>query len=154
MVSRHGLYETDDGHEDLSAAIAQDFLKSQNVSDENIVKVKSLILVTKINAVPQNHLEKIMKDADCGHTATAHYFEVAEDLKKEILYKTGEEMDDLLMLQTTSKDNWIKQAEYLQANLTEEAIENAFKNLPIEAQDQEAEKIKNHFIKRRNHLVE
>ena len=70
-------------HEDESIVIAKDFLSSQNCSEKDIDAVCNLILATKIDYVPKNQLEKIIRDADCAHIGSKSYLEVSELLRKE-----------------------------------------------------------------------
>lgn len=59
---------------------------------------------------------------------------------------------DLAFLKTANKEDWIKQAAYIKANLTNEDIENAFANLPKEVQDETLQKIKQNLKSRRDDL--
>ncbi len=59
---------------------------------------------------------------------------------------------DRNFLQTTSKDEWVKQAKYIQQNLSDAVIEEAFKKLPVEVQDERAEEIKRKFRSRRDQM--
>lgn len=49
---------------------------------------------------------------------------------------------DLAFLRTSSEKEWVTQAKYIKENLTDEAIDNAFLNLPKEVQDETIEGIK------------
>jgi predicted metal-dependent HD superfamily phosphohydrolase len=70
-------------HEDLSISIATNFLNDQQVSEDYIFKVSSLIEATKYNKVPNNILEQIIRDADYYHFSTDNYFKRCELLRKE-----------------------------------------------------------------------
>ncbi|WPR70275.1 DUF5706 domain-containing protein [Flavobacterium sp. NG2] len=70
-------------HEDSSVEIATEFLKEQGQSDEFIQKVNSLIQATVYNYVPQNELEKIIRDADYSHFGDKKYFVYCELLRDE-----------------------------------------------------------------------
>ncbi|GAA4888710.1 hypothetical protein GCM10023311_10830 [Flaviramulus aquimarinus] len=70
-------------HEDESVSIAKDFLNSQNCPEEAIAAVCDLILATKMDYVPKNYLEKIIRDADCAHIGSKSYLETSELLRKE-----------------------------------------------------------------------
>ncbi|MEW4923804.1 Pycsar system effector family protein [Algibacter sp. 2305UL17-15] len=70
-------------HEDESVIIAKDFLESQNCPKADIKVICDLILATKIDAVPNNQLEKIIRDADCSHIGSKNYLEISELLRKE-----------------------------------------------------------------------
>ena len=49
---------------------------------------------------------------------------------------------DLAFLRTSEEKDWIAQAKYIQENLSDSDIDNAFKNLPKEVQDETIEDIK------------
>ncbi|MGB5417605.1 Pycsar system effector family protein [Algibacter sp.] len=70
-------------HEDESVLISKKFLSSQNCSEKNIEAICDLILATKMDYVPKNYLEKIIRDADCAHIGSKSYIEISELLRKE-----------------------------------------------------------------------
>jgi len=70
-------------HEEESILIASNFLKQHNVNDSDIEMTSSLITATKMGHIPENELEKIIKDADCAHIGSKNYTEVSELLRKE-----------------------------------------------------------------------
>jgi len=70
-------------HEEESILIASNFLKQHNVNDSDIEMTSSLITATKMGHIPENELEKIIKDADCAHIGSKNYSEVSELLRKE-----------------------------------------------------------------------
>ncbi|MFV8345339.1 Pycsar system effector family protein [Flavobacterium sp. ZB4P13] len=70
-------------HEDLSSAIAADFLKEKGKSDDYIKKVSSLIKATRKDSVPQTLLEKIIKDADYYHLFSEDYALACDFLRTE-----------------------------------------------------------------------
>jgi len=57
-------------------------------------------------------------------------------------------MLDLLVLKETTLQQWKKELEYLQQNLTEEVIDNAFLNFPEEVRDETVTNIKKTLLKR------
>ncbi|MBP2282587.1 hypothetical protein H4V97_000905 [Flavobacterium sp. CG_23.5] len=59
---------------------------------------------------------------------------------------------DLALLKTATEKEWIAQAKYIQENLTDADIDNAFKSLPKEVQDETIESIKQKLKIRRNQL--
>ncbi len=72
-------------HELIGAKEAEAFLKSENVSDEVTLKVKRLIMATKMGHIATDDLEKVIMDADLAHLGEPDYFEKAfVNLKKEI----------------------------------------------------------------------
>lgn len=70
-------------HENFGVEIAVHFLKEKEKSEEYIVEVSSLIKATAKDYVPQNLLEKIIKDADYYHILNDDYVFTCEDLRKE-----------------------------------------------------------------------
>jgi predicted metal-dependent HD superfamily phosphohydrolase len=70
-------------HEDASCTIAANFLKEKGKSDEYIEKVSSLIKATKMDYVPQNLFEKIIKDADYYHISSENYASACDGLRTE-----------------------------------------------------------------------
>jgi predicted metal-dependent HD superfamily phosphohydrolase len=78
-----GYIECCDNHEAQSVKIAQQFLKSKGISDDIQHKVAELILATTYNYVPENQLEKIIKDADNVHLANKNYLNTLEQLRDE-----------------------------------------------------------------------
>jgi predicted metal-dependent HD superfamily phosphohydrolase len=84
-----------DNHEVESCKFARQFLDEQNVGNERIEKIESLIMATIFNYVPKNKLEKIVCDADYNHLAKLEYFSICSNLRKE--WKLGEvkEFSDL-----------------------------------------------------------
>lgn len=72
-----------DDHESDSVAIATDFLKQKEVSQQTIDEVSKLIMATKMGNVPQTLLEKIICDADCSHIGSKNFGDLTELLRKE-----------------------------------------------------------------------
>ena len=70
-------------HETKSAEIAQEFLLSKGINKEQIEKIVSCIMATKIPQNPQNLISKVMCDADLMHLAADDYFEKVELLRSE-----------------------------------------------------------------------
>lgn len=79
-----GYTKNIDDHETFSAAMAEDFLKKQGVNQEDIDKVKSIILATKIEHEPKDKLEMIIRDADCAHFGSKNYEEIGDLLRGEL----------------------------------------------------------------------
>ncbi|MGQ7944673.1 Pycsar system effector family protein [Flavobacterium sp. WC2509] len=71
-------------HEEESVKIATNFLKEKGQSDEFITAVSKLILATSKFYVPQNQLEKIIKDADFVHITSLEYTSTCELLRFEL----------------------------------------------------------------------
>ena len=78
-----GYIEGPANHEIRSAKVAENFLKGK-INDEDLERVKELILATRMDAKPESHLEKVMKDADCSHLASNSVEEISELLLQEL----------------------------------------------------------------------
>lgn len=59
---------------------------------------------------------------------------------------------DIAFLKTATEEEWLKQAKYIQENLTDADINSAFDALPKELQDKTTASIKKDLISRRNEL--
>ncbi|EDP98405.1 Pycsar system effector family protein [Kordia algicida OT-1] len=89
-----------DGHEEESVKIATAFLKNHEISEEDLNVINQLILATKMGRKPENLLEQIISDADCGHIGSKNFAEVTELLRKEIELTQGESI---------SESDWLKE---------------------------------------------
>ncbi|AZA92337.1 Uncharacterized protein conserved in bacteria [Chryseobacterium nakagawai] len=78
-----GYIECAMNHEERGVEIMKDFLHQENYPESYIADVEKLILATKITYVPQNLLEKIVKDADFSHFAGHDYNDISDALRKE-----------------------------------------------------------------------
>ncbi len=78
-----GYIDGYEGHEERSKESAVEYLKKHNIGDDRIDQVSSLILATKMDHVPKNKLEKIMKDADCAHFKSKSFSDISELLRNE-----------------------------------------------------------------------
>ncbi|KDN56356.1 Pycsar system effector family protein [Flavobacterium seoulense] len=72
-----------ENHEERSIVIATEFLKQYDKTTEYIDQVNALIRATEYHYVPQNVLEKIIKDADFYHFTTVNYCDRCELLRGE-----------------------------------------------------------------------
>jgi len=61
---------------------------------------------------------------------------------------------DKVLIQRAEKEAWLKQAEFLQNNITDEVIELAFSKLPEEVKDENLEEIKKNLKGRRENIVD
>lgn len=78
-----GYIEGPVDHELRSAKYAEDFLNDK-VAKDDLEQIKTLILATRMDAKPEDHLQKIMKDADCSHLASNSAEEISELLLQEL----------------------------------------------------------------------
>lgn len=70
-------------HEEASVIIAEAFFNDSNYDTKSIDTVSKIILATEMNHVPNNLLEKVIKDADCSHIGSKNYMKISELLRKE-----------------------------------------------------------------------
>lgn len=78
-----GYIECAMNHEERGVEIMKTFLRQENYPENYISDVEKLILATKITYVPQDLLEKIVKDADFSHFAGHDYSDISDALRKE-----------------------------------------------------------------------
>ncbi|WP_336961365.1 Pycsar system effector family protein [Chryseobacterium contaminans] len=78
-----GYIECAMNHEERGVEIMKNFLHQENYPESYISDVEKLILATKITYIPQNLLEKIVKDADFSHFAGHDYSDISDALRKE-----------------------------------------------------------------------
>jgi len=95
-----GYIKTRDDHEEESAKIAEQFLKTQKATPEIIAQVTRYILATKFYEPPKNNLEKIIKDADCSHFGKEYFQEASEFLRQEY---------ELQNIKTFTNAEWIEE---------------------------------------------
>lgn len=72
-----------ENHEIVSIEIAEEFLKKNAVSNDDIQFVKNCILATKMPQNPKTEEEKIICDADLHHFSLPDFFEYNDRLRKE-----------------------------------------------------------------------
>ncbi|HKK10160.1 MAG TPA: Pycsar system effector family protein [Bacteroidales bacterium] len=78
-----GYFFKREGHEDSSIKIATQFLKSQQIPEEDISIIEQCIESTKKEAIPKSKYEMVMKDADLYHLSTDIFLEKSLSLRKE-----------------------------------------------------------------------
>jgi predicted metal-dependent HD superfamily phosphohydrolase len=78
-----GFTESADNHEEKGVKIASDYLKTHNISEARVQIISELILATKMNSVPKNIFEEILRDADAAHLASKGFFNFNALLRKE-----------------------------------------------------------------------
>lgn len=72
------------GHEERSCSFAKAFLDEHGFSEADTEVVMDCIRVTKIAAIPNNLLEKILCDADLSHLGSKMYWEHCTRLRQEL----------------------------------------------------------------------
>ena len=78
-----GFIKGAENHEEESARIVTEFLKSNKVDENRIETISSLILATKMGYTPKEDLEKVIIDADCAHLASKRFADFTALLRKE-----------------------------------------------------------------------
>ncbi len=108
-----------ENHEAHSVEIASEFLKGKGASDSLINKVTECIMATKLEAVPETELEKIIRDADASHFAKDYFQEASELLRLELKLQDIKDISKLEWLEGN-----IKMLETQHVYFTDYAIEN------------------------------
>lgn len=84
IVHDMGFLKGSTNHEEVGAAMAEIILKDLGVNPEEIDQVKGLVMATKIPQNPQNHLQRIICDADLDYLGRKDYPEVSQKLFQEL----------------------------------------------------------------------
>lgn len=82
-------------HEERGAQMAQSYLIENGVTDNDVLIVMQLIRATKLDYVPTNHLERIIKDADFAHFSDDNYIETSALLRKELEFLCDKKFTDI-----------------------------------------------------------
>ncbi|MDR2222257.1 MAG: DUF5706 domain-containing protein [Flavobacteriaceae bacterium] len=90
-----GYINSWEGHEERSAQMAQTYLLDVGVDHEDVLVVMQLIRATKLDYIPENDLECIIKDADFSHFADDNYIDACALLRKEIETLCNKTFSDL-----------------------------------------------------------
>jgi uncharacterized protein len=80
-----GFISTYRGHEEEACRIAGLTLPKFGFSKDQIEKVSSMIMATKIPQSPKNHLEQIIADADLDYLGRDDFEEISNSLYQELL---------------------------------------------------------------------
>ncbi|MGL4583443.1 MAG: Pycsar system effector family protein [Flavobacterium sp.] len=89
-------------HEERGAQMAQTFLLDNGVDHDDVLLVMQLIRATKLDYIPENDLECIIKDADFAHFSDDNYVETSNLLKKEIEHLCAKNFSRLEWLEQNS----------------------------------------------------
>ncbi len=95
-----GFTKTIENHENESVKIAESFLKSEKVSNENIEAISKIILATQMGYEPKNLMEGLIRDADCAHVSSKKYEDYSALLRKEW---------ELTLNKKVSKSEWLEE---------------------------------------------
>lgn len=79
-----GFLEQYSCNEPIGCKIAEEILPSLDYTDEDIKKIKQLIMATKIPQTPSNKLEEIICDADLDYLGRDDFPEVSQRLRDEL----------------------------------------------------------------------
>lgn len=93
-----GYIRQRENHEEISAEIAEEFLKSEGLDQETIDQVKKCILATKMPHDPHNAMEDTICDADMISLGSENQFQKSQLLRTEIFNSTGETYADEVWL--------------------------------------------------------
>ena len=83
LLHDFGFIKSHINHEETGADIAESILTEYGYNQEQIKSVKSLILVTKAIAIPNNILESIIRDSDLEYLGSNNFEIISEKLKEE-----------------------------------------------------------------------
>lgn len=78
-----GFTEIYTGHEEKSVEICSDFLMQNRYAPDKIEKIKSIILVTRVDRFPENLIEMVIKDADLAYAGKDTFYAKSIDLRTE-----------------------------------------------------------------------
>mgnify|MGYP005752114141 FL=1 len=78
-----GFIDNPKDHEEKGCRIAKGYL-AQEYSEDELEKIFGMIMATKIPQSPNNHLEKILADADLEYLGTDHFEEIGQTLYQEL----------------------------------------------------------------------
>ncbi len=99
IVHDMGFLKGPANHEEVGAGMAETILKELGVDQKVIEKVKGLVMATKIPQNPQNHLQRIICDADLDYLGRQDYPEISqrlfEELKNMNVISTDQQWKDL-----------------------------------------------------------
>lgn len=73
-----------EGHEEISCGFAEKHLPDFGYNQEQIEKIKGIIMATRIPQSPNNHLEQIMADADLDYLGRNDFEEISIGLFEEL----------------------------------------------------------------------
>lgn len=86
LLHDSGYTVSRENHEEEGVKIAVEFLTEQKVEKDIIEGVKKCILATKFkDTIPNNELEKIIRDADSSHFGKKYFEEASEFLRQEYI---------------------------------------------------------------------
>ena len=78
-----GFTKQIEGHEQIGAQLAEEFLLANKVDEKEITLVKSCILATRYPQYPTTILEQIICDADLMYLGDKDFFKISANLRQE-----------------------------------------------------------------------
>lgn len=90
-----GIIQKSDGHEEISAQIAREFLATKKYPNEKIEKVAGCILATQMPQNPRSLLEEVLCDADISHLGRKSFWDTSNLLRIELERVKNEVYDDI-----------------------------------------------------------
>ncbi len=118
-----------ENHEERSAKMAEDFLKSGDISPDTIDGVKRCILATRVPQTPADLLSQILCDADMAHMADENYFDWFEKSRKEKNNTRKDKVSKLKYLKMSK--NFFEQHHYFTEYAQKEFTPAKQKNLKL-----------------------
>ncbi len=100
-----GFIEQYNDHERVSVRIARAMLPQFGYSEAQIEAISGMIMATKLPQSPQNHLEKILADADLDNLGRDDFLERSQALRDEF---------DALDMGVNDEDWYERQLQFLQ----------------------------------------
>lgn len=94
-----GYIKKVEGHEELSAEYAEEFLRKNNYPQSKTQKVVGCILSTKVPQRPRNLLEKIICDADLSHLGKKNFKDRNNLFREEFEFHYGKPLTEFQWLE-------------------------------------------------------
>lgn len=96
-----GYIDKNEGHEEISAKYAQDFLSKEKYDLIKIEKIKRCILATKVPQRPKNILEEVLCDADLSHIGKKNFKSRNNLFREEFEFLFGRPLTEYEWLKKT-----------------------------------------------------
>lgn len=114
------------GHEKRGAAMAAEFLRSEEVDEDVIAEVEGCILATVWPQSPTNFLQQIVCDADLFHLGTPEFSDWNKLVRKEAEQRLGRKIDKTEWRKSTIKllENHEYQTDYCRDLLDKQKKKN------------------------------
>ncbi|MBI1937778.1 MAG: HD domain-containing protein [Ignavibacteriales bacterium] len=96
-----GYVEKTEGHEQIGAEFAEEFLGKENYQQEKIKKVKNCILATKVPQKPKSLPEQVLCDADLAHLGKKNFKSRNNLFREEFEFLFGRPLTEYEWLKKT-----------------------------------------------------